>query len=229
MNYSTVDIANKRYYCVENNQSIIYLPSVTTIIGTMSDNSGLDEWRKKVGEEKANSISKFSVNRGTVMHSYIENYLSSNKTDKKTQLLESLKKTSEDSIANGFSTGEINIGRKLFYNFYLDNTFNKIKNIVLQEAMLWCLHNGGYAGRTDCIYEDQNNLYVISDYKTSKKPKKEEYIESYKLQISAYYVAYWKLYGIKPDRCEIWISNEEDSVPQIFTISGIEIKKWYSI
>jgi hypothetical protein len=97
----------------------------------------------------------------------------------------------------------------------------------MQEAMLWSLNGGGYAGRTDNIYEDHSNLHVVSDYKSSKKPKKEEWIDGYKMQISAYYVAYWELYGVKPDRCEIWISNEEDSIPQIFTLTKTEVKFWY--
>lgn len=223
----TVDIENKRHYKVQTQSTDIYLPSVTTIIGCMSDKSKLDEWRENVGKETAESITLFSVNRGTVMHSYIENYLSYDKVSK-SYLEESLKTTFE-SVKDLYSEKEISVGRKLFYNFYLDNTFNKIKKIILQEEMLWSLNGGGYAGRTDCIYMDHDDLYVISDYKTSKKPKNEQDIESYKIQISAYYVAYWQLYGIKPDRCEIWISNEYDNIPQIFTISKSEVKKWYTI
>ena len=97
----------------------------------------------------------------------------------------------------------------------------------MQEAMLWSLNGGGYAGRTDNIYEDHSTLHVVSDYKSSKKPKKEEWIDGYKMQISAYYVAYWELHGVRPDRCEIWISNEEDSVPQIFVLTKTEVKFWY--
>ena len=39
----TVSINNKRYYVVDEN-NLIYLPSVTTIIGSMTDKTGLDEW-----------------------------------------------------------------------------------------------------------------------------------------------------------------------------------------
>lgn len=228
MAHLTVDISRKRHYFIPEQEKPVFLPSVTTIIGTMSDKSGLEEWRKKVGEEKADQISKFSANRGTMMHTHIENYLSHESSDKKTRLLESLKKTHEDGLASGFSKEEMAVGRKLFYNFYLNNTFDRIKRVVLQEAMLWSLNGGGYAGRTDNIYEDHDGLHVVSDFKTSRKPKKEEWIDGYKMQASAYYVAYWELYQVRPDRCEIWISNEEDSQPQIFTISKTEVKSWYS-
>jgi hypothetical protein len=223
----TASISNKRHYFIPGQEKPVFLPSVTTIIGAMTDKSGIDEWRKKIGDEKADQISKFSANRGTVMHSHIENFLTHESDDKKIKLLESLKKTSEDSTAAGFTKEEMAVGRKLFYNFYLDNTFDRVKRVVMQEAMLWSLNGGGYAGRTDNIYEDHSNLHVVSDYKSSKKPKKEEWIDGYKMQISAYYVAYWELYGVKPDRCEIWISNEEDSIPQIFTLTKTEVKFWY--
>ncbi len=226
----TVEISKKRHYFIPGQERPVFLPSVTTIIGAMSDKTGLEEWRKRVGDEKADQISKFSANRGTMMHTHIENYLSMDQSiDKKTRLLESLKKTAEDGEKQGFSKEEMAVGRKLFYNFYLDNSFDKIKRVILQEEMLWSLNGGGYAGRTDNIYEDHELLHVISDFKTSKKPKKVEWIDGYKCQASAYFVAYWELYGVRPDRCEIWISNEEDSKPQIFTISRQEVKKWYAI
>jgi hypothetical protein len=228
MSHLTVDISRKRHYFIPGQETPVFLPSVTTIIGTMSDKSGLEQWRKKVGEEKADQISKFSANRGTMMHTHIENYLAHESEDKKVRLLESLKKTHEDGLEAGFSKEEMAVGRKLFYNFYLSNSFDKIKRVVLQEAMLWSLNGGGYAGRTDNIYEDWDGFHVVSDFKTSRKPKKEEWIEGYKMQASAYYVAYWELYKVNPHRCEIWISNEEDSQPQIFTISKTEVKKWYA-
>lgn len=226
----TVDISKKRHYFIPGQNRPVFLPSVTTIIGTMSDKSGIEEWRKKVGEAKADQISKFSANRGTMMHTHIENYLSLDfSIDKKTRLLESLKKTAEDGIAQGFSKEEMAVGRKLFYNFYLNNTFDRIRRVILQEGMLWSMNGGGYAGRTDNIYEDYDLLHVVSDFKTSKKPKKEEWIDGYKCQGAAYFVAYAELYGVLPHRCEIWISNEEDSTPQIFTIHKPEVKKWYAI
>lgn len=225
---STVDIAGKRHYVIPGFDKPVFLPSVTTIIGAMTDKSALDDWRKKVGNEKADQISKFSANRGTIMHTHIENYLSHESSDNKVRLLESLRTTAEDAKKQGFSSEEMAVGRKLFYNFYLDNTFSRVKRVVLQEAMLYSLNGGGYAGRTDNIFEDHSNLHVVCDYKTSRKPKKEEWITGYKYQASAYYVAYWELYGIRPDRCEIWISNEEDSIPQIFTISRQEVKSYYA-
>ena len=66
----------RRYYEVKdgNKTVIATLPSVTTVMGSMSDKSGLDAWRKRVGEEEADRISNLSMNRGTIMHRLIELY-----------------------------------------------------------------------------------------------------------------------------------------------------------
>ena len=49
-------------------------PSITTILGAQSK-QGIMEWRKRIGEEAANKISKAATTRGTKLHAYIENYL----------------------------------------------------------------------------------------------------------------------------------------------------------
>jgi hypothetical protein len=222
----TISIQNKRYYVIPDRQKT-FLPSVTTIIGSMSDKTGLDEWRKKVGDEKADKISKFSANRGTLMHTYVEKFLIHPSLDKKERLLSTLKEVSEYAKDNGFTKDELDVGRKLFYNFYMNGNFDNIQEIVMQEQMLYSFNGGGYAGRVDNIHLNRQGLIVVTDFKTSKKPKKEEWIEGYKMQISAYYVAYWELFGVKPSHGEIWISNEEDSIPQIFTVTSLELKEYY--
>ena len=88
---SRVEIKGKRHYQVKKDNDIIgTFPSVTTILSATSDKSGLDRWRKKVGEEEANRISTLSMNRGTVMHRLVELYkpLSGDKKEKLNQLKE---------------------------------------------------------------------------------------------------------------------------------------------
>jgi genome maintenance exonuclease 1 len=67
---------------------------------------------------------------------------------------------------------------------------------------------------------------VILDFKSSTKAKREDWIENYKLQISAYFLAYWEMTGEKPQGGEIWISNEYDYYPQIFELSVEDIKTY---
>jgi len=225
----TIQINGKRYYVVHEEGKTHYLPSVTTILGATSDDTGLQKWRKSVGEEKANQISKFSANRGTLMHYHIEMFLTSELADKKERLMYALKETQEYAKREGFTTEELTVGRKLFFNFYISESFERVKSVLMHEARLYSLRGGGYAGRVDDIYVDADDCIVIADYKSSRKAKKEDWIENYKLQVSAYSIAYWEMFDKVPSRAEIWISNEIETEPQIFVLDQDEIKHYYKM
>ena len=49
-------------------------PSITSILGKQPK-TGIDEWRKKVGEEEAQRIMKDSSELGTMVHNLCEQYL----------------------------------------------------------------------------------------------------------------------------------------------------------
>ena len=85
---------------------------------------------------------------------------------------------------------------------------------------------GGYAGRVDIIYENKKGHLVILDFKSSKKAKREDWIENYKMQIAAYSLAYWEMYNRRPSGGEIWISNEADGFPQLFEMTFDDITKY---
>ena len=54
-------------------------PSVTTVISNNKEKmAGIARWRARVGEEKANNISKRSTGRGTKYHSIVEDYFNNN-------------------------------------------------------------------------------------------------------------------------------------------------------
>jgi genome maintenance exonuclease 1 len=55
---------------------------------------------------------------------------------------------------------------------------------------------GVYAGTTDCIGIHQNNESIL-DFKQSNKPKKEEWIDDYFLQLCAYSEAHNEVHGSK--------------------------------
>jgi|TARA_R110002060_G_scaffold36397_4_gene47401 genome maintenance exonuclease 1 len=215
----TETINGKRYYIVGDNK----FPSVTTILGAMTDSSGIDKWKKRIGEEKANAISRFSANRGTVMHQFCEYFLGSEKETVRERLIDAQTLIGPFVIDNGFTEEETNIGRKLFFNFYNGKCFDRIANVVSIEDTLVSPVMGGYAGRVDIIYKNKKGHLMILDFKSSKKPKKEDWIENYKMQIAAYSLAYWKMTGIKPTGGEIWISNEADGFPQIFEMTFNDI------
>ena len=219
----TETINGKRYYIIKDQNP---LPSVTTVLGAMTDKSGLDAWRKRVGEEKANQISTFSANRGTVMHQFCEYFLLSEKEERKDKLKEAQVKIYGFCEEMGFTDKEMAVGRKLFYNFYNNGLFDNIEEIVHIEETLYSSQMGGYAGRVDTIYRNKKGELLILDFKTSRKPKKREWVENYYLQIAAYFMAYWNMTSVKPKGGEIWISNEQEAFPQVFNVTFDDIMKY---
>jgi len=69
------------------------------------------------------------------------------------------------------------------------------------------------AGTCDCIAEYNGKLSII-DFKTSRKQKKESWIENYFLQATAYSKMYDYLAGVKIDQIVILISGEDATVSE---------------
>ena len=88
----------------------------------------------------------------------------------------------------------------------LKTELDKINNIVMQEGSLYS-EKWGVAGRVDCIAEYDGKLSVI-DFKTSTKDKKEEWVENYFIQTSAYCEMFEEQYGISIDQIVILIVTE---------------------
>ena len=68
-------INGKRHYDVGTNEK---LPSVTTILqATQSEEKKqkLEEWKKRMGIQRADRIRDISAMRGTSMHTYLEGYI----------------------------------------------------------------------------------------------------------------------------------------------------------
>ena len=156
-------------------------PSVTTILG-YNTGDGIKKWRESVGEQAANTIRRSAAKRGTAVHTLTEDYLNNKELSKQDVLPTAL-----------FSI--------------LKTELDNINNIVLQEGTL-CSHKWGVAGRVDCIAEFNGKLSVI-DFKTSTKEKKEEWVENYFIQTSAYCEMYEELYGQPIDQIVILIVTEE--------------------
>ena len=145
-------------------------------------NAGITRWRESVGEQVANTIMRNAANRGTAVHTLTENYLNNE----------------ELSQQGVLPTALFTI---------LKTELDKINNIVMQEGALYS-DKWGVAGRVDCIAEYNGKLSVI-DFKTSTKEKKEEWVENYFIQTSAYCEMYEELYGKAIDQIVILIVTEE--------------------
>ena len=181
---STTFPDGKRYYTLPDGTR---LPSVTTVLGAQKKQA-IMEWRKRVGEEKANAISRKASGRGTNVHTLCERYL------------------------NNESLGDIMPDAKEMF-ISLKPTLNRINNIHYQEQALWSTQLG-MAGRTDCIAEFDGELSSI-DFKTSARIKTRENILDYFWQTAAYSLMYEELIGTPINKLVI-IMAVENSTPLIF-------------
>ena len=129
-----------------------------------------------------------------------------------------------------FDVEFIEEGLKFFMKFWNnhDQFFDKIEEVLAAEKFLWSIKGGGYAGTVDNVSRLINQRVLIIDYKNSRKPKKDDWIQDYYLQAAAYFVAFWERTGIRPMGAEIWIANEIDECPQIFTLTEKDIKYYFA-
>ena len=181
------------------------LPSVTSILkATQSaeDKAAIEAWKERVGHKEAEKIKNEASSRGSSMHSYIEQFL--------------LGKFNLDLL------DEENKSKKMAVEIIDNGLKNKLTEIWGAEATVY--YPGKYAGTADCIgvYEGKE---TILDFKQSNKPKKEEYIEDYFLQIGAYSLAHNTVHNSKITQGVILICTV-DRLFQDFKIEENELKKY---
>ena len=147
-----------RYYSVPDDDELLKLVSITSVTSHFNKQIFLD-WRKKVGNEEADRITKAATTRGTDMHTLTEHYLKNDDLPKVPPISDFLFKISKREL-------------------------KKINNIHALEGPLYSKHLG-VAGTVDCVAEHNGELAII-DFKTSKKPKPRDWIDHYFVQCMAY-------------------------------------------
>lgn len=162
------------------------VPSVTTILGATGDKSGLDAWRKRIGDKQADIESKQATGLGTLMHTHLENYIMGIPRPSGNNVIRAMARQMSDEIIN---RGLVNVSE-----------------IWALEQPLW--FPGLYAGTADLIMI-HNGVLSIGDYKTTKKPKKEEWVEDYKMQLIAYSLAHNEVYGTDIRKGVIFMASRE--------------------
>jgi len=156
-----------RLYNIPNGE---WVPSITSVT-SFYNRQIFVEWRKRVGNEEADRITKKATTRGTDFHAATELYMLN-------------KEINWDDFGP--------LTKFMFHHAkpYLDN----INNIHAIERTLYSEYLG-LAGRVDCIGEYEGELAVI-DFKTSEKIKPEAWLENYFVQETFYAAAYYELTGI---------------------------------
>ena len=169
-----------RYYSVPDEDELLKLVSITSITSHFNKEIFVN-WRKRVGNEEAERITKAATKRGTDMHTLTENYLKNEELPEVPPISDFLFK-----IAKG--------------------KLNKIDNIHALEGSLYSKELG-IAGTVDCIAEYDGELAII-DFKTSKKPKPRDWVEHYFVQCMAYGCMLYELTGISVKKLVIIMACE---------------------
>jgi len=187
----------KRVYEVDKYR----LPSVTTILGQTKDQSFIKKWKEKVGEKKAEEIKNLSSRRGTSMHKFLESYIEGVGYDDLTDIGVQAKPMAQKIIEIGLAP--------------VDEWYGS-------EVTLY--YPGLYAGSTDLVCR-HNGMETIVDFKQSNRPKREEWIEDYYLQIAMYAMAHDYVYGSKIEQGVIMVCTP-DLYYQEFKTQGADLRAW---
>lgn len=177
-------------------------PSVTTVIGRYKGKAHLDEWRKRVGEEEARKITGTAQIRGRAVHLLAERFVM-NDPD--------------------WSVGAMPAN---LYTFrpVIQILRERVGTVMGVEFPLWS-DRLRTAGRTDLVCEWDGEPAIV-DFKTSRKPKKEEHIWGYLVQKTCYAVMFEERTGrriskivtvmpVDHEEPSIWVKDKDDYVEQV--------------
>jgi genome maintenance exonuclease 1 len=170
-----VTIDGKRFYETPDGNK---LPSVTTILDKTKSQEkiqALNNWRKRVGVEKAQEITTEAANRGTRMHTYLEQYV-------------------KDGMIKERGSNPFSWPSHAMAQVVIDQGLRNVNEFWGIEVPLY--FPGIYAGTTDGAGMHLNQEAIL-DYKQTNRPKKREWIDDYFVQLCAYAEAHNEVYGTK--------------------------------
>jgi len=178
------------------------VPSVTTVLDKTSDKTALIAWRKRVGDDEANRISRESAGLGTKVHDALEKHILGEQVT--------------------FGTNMVSVMAKEMSELVINEGFKNIDEVWGTEIGL--IAPGLYAGTTDCVGLHKGDEAII-DFKTSKKIKKEEWIEDYFLQCCAYALAHNEMYGTNIQKGVILMVSRDNQFKE-FVIEGARFEMY---
>lgn len=162
-------VTRKRVYLTPDGEK---LPSVTTILSSTKDMTHLNEWKKRVGEENARRITTEAAGIGTAMHANLERFLC--------------------GMERQPGNNVVHVQANKMAEVIIENGLKNVDEVWAMEQSLY--FPGLYSGTTD-LCGVFNGKPAIMDHKQTNKPKKEEWVEDYKLQLVAYALAHNEVYG----------------------------------
>jgi genome maintenance exonuclease 1 len=192
-------VTRKRAYQTPDGES---LPSVTTILGATKDMTHLIEWKKRVGEDKANQITKEAAGVGTAMHANLERFLIGEQRQP--------------------GNNPVHVQANKMADVIIENGLSKMSEIWAMEQSLY--FPGLYSGTTDGIGVFEGEPCVF-DHKQTNKPKKAEWVEDYYIQLVAYILAHNEVYGTNIRRGVVFMCSRDLQYQQ-FDLLPENFNKW---
>jgi CRISPR/Cas system-associated exonuclease Cas4 (RecB family) len=193
-------IEGKRHYAIKQEK----LPSVTAILSATQDPekvASLQNWRDRVGDAEATKIMNEAATRGTAMHKILERYIDESGYLDLTQVGQQAHNMAIRVIEQGLC----NVSE--YYGL---------------ESTLY--YPGLYAGATDLVGVHKGEDAII-DFKQTNKPKREEWIGDYKLQLAAYAMAHNYMHKTEITKGVIMMCSK-DNYYQEFIVEGQEFKEY---
>jgi genome maintenance exonuclease 1 len=192
-------VTRKRSYQTPDGES---LPSVTTILGATKDMTHLIEWKKRVGEDKANQITKEAAGVGTAMHANLERFLIGEQRQP--------------------GNNPVHVQANKMADVIIENGLSKMSEIWAMEQSLY--FPGLYSGTTDGIGVFEGEPCVF-DHKQTNKPKKAEWVEDYYIQLVAYILAHNEVYKTNIRRGVVFMCSRDLQYQQ-FDLLPENFNKW---
>jgi genome maintenance exonuclease 1 len=192
-------VTRKRVYQTPDGET---LPSVTTILGATKDMTALNEWKKRIGEEKANQITREAAGVGTAMHSNLERFIA--------------------GLQRQPGNNPVHVQANKMADVIIENGLKDMQEIWAMEQSLY--FPGLYSGTTDLVGIYKGNPSVC-DYKQTNKPKKEEWVDDYKIQLTAYIMAHNEVYGTDIQEGHVFMCSRDLQYQQ-FDLWPDEFSHW---
>jgi genome maintenance exonuclease 1 len=195
-------ITRKRVYQTPDGEK---LPSVTTILSATKDMTALNEWRNRIGHEKAQQITNEAAGVGTAMHGNLERFLC--------------------GIQRQPGNNPVHVQANKMADVIIENGLKDVTEVWAMEQSLY--FPGLYSGTTDLVAVYKGNPSVC-DYKQTNKPKKEEWVEDYYIQLIAYILAHNEVYGTDMKRGVIFMCSRDLQYQQ-FDLTPENFNKYQDI
>ena len=192
-------VTRKRVYQTPDGEK---LPSVTTILGATKDQTHLNEWRNRIGHDKAQQITTEAAGVGTAMHANLERFLIGEQRQP--------------------GSNPVHVQANKMADIIIENGLSKVNEVWAMEQSLY--FPGLYSGTTDLVGVHDGEPAVM-DHKQTNKPKKAEWVDDYYIQLMAYMLAHNEVYKTNIRKGVIFMCSRDLQYQQ-FTLEPKDFNKW---